>query len=1066
MYTTRSQRKRQARRISQAIESLETRQLLASPVIDAVPDTTVFTGKSLILPLTASDADGGRVTWTVTSSDPAIVPVLHTGNPFMKMSVAGQGDMIFEMLRDVAPHAADIIGGMAQGGFYDGLTFHRVIPNFMIQGGDPAGNGTGGPGFQFDDEFNADAIFTGKYQLAMAKAGDDSNGSQFFITTSQPRNLDFNHTIFGQLVRGSSVADAISAVPRDGSDKPLSDVVITSARYVDDLTDAVVTLKATAAISGPATITLTATDEQGHQTVQTFAVSTATDTTDTTPWFAPIANPVTPINTPVTIPLPVNDLEGSAHGLSGYFLDQASVDATASGTFSGDSLILTPNTGYTGSIGVVVEVTQDNTNYDDQTIHISVGDQAITPAPGALSAIAGTGATFTAASFTDPDPNASVADYSGAIINWGDGNLTPSATIAMTSPGQFTISGAHTYSHGGVFPVIVTITSTLGQIVNVTGSATVYDQRATQGVPTTIAGTIAGATPNSAAIARFGNGAEQPVTLDAAGGYSFSYAFPDAGAYTVSVTAVDSNVSAPLQRFAVDNAPPVVAAAADVSGVAGTQLTIPLSAGDGPADVAAGFTYVVDWNDGSAPQSIARGGTSASHTYAAAGNHVVSVRATDQAVAQSVVATRNVMADAPLSVNAGVDATIDEGSVFSRNGIYAVGLIPRTATVDYGDGSGTQPLELNPDGTFALSHRYDDNRPLTQNYGKYTATVVVSAGQVQSATDTVLVSANSVAPVAEATGPASALRGQTCTLDLSATDVSSADTAAGFVFVVDWKDGSPWQSIPMGTTAASHSYAQTGTFNVSVLARDKDGMTSLPSIQPITVAAAGLQPDPLTPGRTSLVVMGTAAADTITLAPVTGGSVKVTIGKTVIGTYKPTGLIQVFGGAGSDVITISKGIKNATMLFGQAGNDKLTGGDGNDVLAGGDGNDVLAGNAGRDLLIGGLGADNLNSGTGEDILVSDTVLFDTDVVKLGAIMKEWTRTTGGTYAQRAARVAGRAGGLNGAVFLKSPDVATDTSVDTVLGGADSDLFILNSAGTGARDKFADRIKSETLIDLP
>ncbi|MGA2502009.1 MAG: peptidylprolyl isomerase, partial [Tepidisphaeraceae bacterium] len=453
----------------QAIETLEARQLLASPVIDAVADQTVFTGKSLILPLTASDADGGRLTWTITSSDPAIVPVLHTGNPFMEMSVAGQGDMIFEMLRDVAPNAAGIIGGLAQAGFYDGLTFHRVIPGFMIQGGDPAGDGTGGPGFQFDDEFNANAIFTGNYQLAMAKSADDTNGSQFFITTSQPRWLDFQHTIFGQLVRGGSVVDAISAVPTDTNNKPLSPVVITSARYVDDLTDAVITLEATSALASPATITLTATDEQGHHTVRTFAVSTAADTTDTPPWFGPIANPVTPVDTPVTIPLPVNDLEGSPYAYSGYFFDQASADATSSGQFVGNSLVITPNAGYTGPISVVVEVTQDNTNYDDQTIHISVGDQAITPTAGMLNAVAGTGGTFTAATFTDPDPSASVADYSGAVVNWGDGNLTSSATITMPGAGQFAISGAHTYAHGGVYPVIVTITSTLGQVVNVTG---------------------------------------------------------------------------------------------------------------------------------------------------------------------------------------------------------------------------------------------------------------------------------------------------------------------------------------------------------------------------------------------------------------------------------------------------------------------------------------------------------------------------------------------------------------------------------------------------------------------
>ncbi|MFI5379508.1 MAG: peptidylprolyl isomerase, partial [Tepidisphaerales bacterium] len=930
--------------------------------------------------------------------------------------------------------------------------------NFMIQGGDPNGDGTGGPGFQFDDEFNADAIFTGKYQLAMAKSSDDTNGSQFFVTTSPQRQLDFVHTIFGQLVRGGSVVDAITNVPRDANDKPLTPVVITSARYVDDLTDAVVTLKATGALASAATITLTVTDEQGHQTVQTFAVNTATDATNTRPWLGPISNPTTPVNTPVTIPLTATDLEGSATQFGGQYLDQASANGASGAQFVGNSLVVTPKTGYTGPIGVVVGVTQDGgTTWDTQQVHIAVGDQPIVAAPATLTAMAGTGATFTAATFTDPDPNASVADYSGAVINWGDGNLTSSATITMPSAGNFVISGDHTYAHSGVYPVIVTITSGLGQIVSVTGSTTVFDQRVNQGASATIAGTIAGATPDSPAVARFDGGAEQQITLDGTGGYSFSHIFPDAGSYTVSVTPVASNISAPLQRIIVDNVPPVVAPAGDANGLVGVQLTIPLSASDGPADTAAGFAYVIDWNDNSAPQAIVRGSTSAAHTYAATGNYVVSVRATDQAGAQSDPATRHVLVDVPLSVNAGAGATINAGSTFQGAGIYAVGLAARTATVDYGDGAGAQALPLNSNGTFALSHTYNDR-------GQFTVTVVVSAGQLPTATGTAHVTVNSVAPVAGVTGPA--VSGETYTLNLSATDVSPADTAAGFIFIIDWKDGSALQAVPMGTTTASHAYLRTGTFSVSVIARDRDGLNSQPVLKSITVPPAALQPDPLTPGRTSLVVIGTAAADAITVSPVTAGSVKVTINKKVVGTYKPTGLIQVFGGAGNDVITISKGIRNPAMLFGQAGNDKLIGGDGNTVLVGGDGNDTLLGGGGRDLLIGGAGADSLNGGAGDDILVPDIVSFDTDVVKLGAIMREWTRVTGGTYAQRVARVTGAPGGLNGTTFLKSPDVAKDTSVDTVLGGTGSDLFILNSAGPGAHDKFTDRLKTETLIDLP
>ena len=147
--------------------------------------------------------------------------------------------------------------------FYDNLTFHRVIPDFVIQGGDPKGDGTGGPGFQFDDEFTPSAIFSGNGQLAMANSGKDTNGSQFFVTLGPQRALDFNHTIFGQLVRGLDVAQAIANVPTDSNDTPTTPVVITGAadrpghdRHRPDAQPA-------GATAGSSTITVTADDGTG-----------------------------------------------------------------------------------------------------------------------------------------------------------------------------------------------------------------------------------------------------------------------------------------------------------------------------------------------------------------------------------------------------------------------------------------------------------------------------------------------------------------------------------------------------------------------------------------------------------------------------------------------------------------------------------------------------------------------------------------------------------------------------------------------------------------------------------
>ena len=117
-------------------------------------------------------------------------------------------------------------GKKVQKRFYDGLIFHRVIPKFMIQGGDPEGTGRGGPGYRFEDECRPDLLFDKPGKLAMANAGPNTNGSQFFITTVPTPWLNNKHTIFGEVVEGQETIEMIESVKKDGRDKPLEDVVI------------------------------------------------------------------------------------------------------------------------------------------------------------------------------------------------------------------------------------------------------------------------------------------------------------------------------------------------------------------------------------------------------------------------------------------------------------------------------------------------------------------------------------------------------------------------------------------------------------------------------------------------------------------------------------------------------------------------------------------------------------------------------------------------------------------------------------------------------------------------
>ena len=144
-----------------------------------------------------------------------------------------EGAIELELYANEAPKTVENFVKLARDGFYDGVIFHRVIPDFMIQGGDPTGTGTGGPGYEFEDEFNEHRVVRGA--LAMANAGPNTNGSQFFIVTAEATPwLDGKHTVFGNVKSGMEVVDRISAAERDASDRPASPVAIERVELPQD----------------------------------------------------------------------------------------------------------------------------------------------------------------------------------------------------------------------------------------------------------------------------------------------------------------------------------------------------------------------------------------------------------------------------------------------------------------------------------------------------------------------------------------------------------------------------------------------------------------------------------------------------------------------------------------------------------------------------------------------------------------------------------------------------------------------------------------------------------------
>ena len=285
-----------------------------TPSFHELDQQTVLIGSPLHVPIDAYDPDGNELTVSVTVDDPSLLEAtVLTGNRSIRIDMAGFGDMVFQLYEQRAPRPAGRVADLAESGFYDGLTFHRVVDDFVLQGGDPNGNGTGGSSLDdFDDQFHPDLQHNQNGVLSFAKSGDDTNNSQFFITEGTTRHLDFNHSIFGQLVEGEEVREAISEIDTSGFPQNLPDfpVVMTTIDVFEDTENAIVFLRAIGDQPASTSVTIRVTDSDGFFSEQTVPVTIEPDTSNSQPFLAEIESPQTFFsNTTIEIQLEGIDVE-------------------------------------------------------------------------------------------------------------------------------------------------------------------------------------------------------------------------------------------------------------------------------------------------------------------------------------------------------------------------------------------------------------------------------------------------------------------------------------------------------------------------------------------------------------------------------------------------------------------------------------------------------------------------------------------------------------------------------------------------------------------------------------
>ena len=357
------------------------------PTFETIGDQTALIGSPLHVPVDAYDPNGEPLTVTVSVADPNLLDAeVITGNRSIRIDMQGYGDMVFELFEQRAPTASGRVIQLAEDNFYDDIIFHRVIDDFVIQGGDPTGTGTSGSTLgNFDDDFHPELQHNRKGVLSFAKSSDDTNNSQFFVTEVPTRFLDYNHSVFGQLIEGEDVRDAISEHAVNGADRPTTDITINTIDVFTDTENSLIMLKPTGNGVGSTNVTVTVTDGDGNTHSETFQVDVNNDTANSQPYLNAVTVPNSfPAGIPATLQMSSTDIEGDAVSYSAVVISGGS---NASAAIDQNGLLtVTPTSGFTGSVDVQVTVRpgtgvtgNSSSDSDNQVLTFTFENEATAP---------------------------------------------------------------------------------------------------------------------------------------------------------------------------------------------------------------------------------------------------------------------------------------------------------------------------------------------------------------------------------------------------------------------------------------------------------------------------------------------------------------------------------------------------------------------------------------------------------------------------------------------------------------------------------------------------------------